>query len=48
MRYEVVNIPAVSAVPTDVVSTDETAMLRAHIRQILRKISRPKAGIQYS
>lgn len=47
MRYRAVSVLDVTAVPPDVGPTDET-VLRAHIRRILRKLSRARAELQYS
>ena len=48
MRYRAVSVLDVLAVPPDESPTDETLMLREHIRRILRKLSRARAELQYS
>ncbi|MGT2479687.1 hypothetical protein ACU4GR_14125 [Methylobacterium oryzae CBMB20] len=48
MRYWAVSVSDVSAVSPDVTPTDETILLREHIRRILRKLSRATAELQYS
>ena len=48
MRYRAVSVLDVSAAVPDGTPTDETLMLREHIRRILRKLSRVRAELQYS
>ncbi|SEG62200.1 hypothetical protein SAMN02799625_04755 [Methylobacterium sp. UNC300MFChir4.1] len=48
MRYRAVSVLDVSAMASEENPTDETLMLREHIRRILRKLSRARAELQYS